>query len=235
VRAGVQFAPTYHEYVLYSDGSQEAPQRYRVRTFVPTGGPGQERHSLSSRPLRLAEPGAAGAGAGAWPAMEVGSPDRLPSIQPATAPRPSLTTVGQLVAGLADPRHASASEWSQHLKPPLRGAPASPTALGPNFLSFSDKTNNDFNPRALPNPAALPPDPGSSPAALRFRPWGSRSFEPGSRVGVDSRRESSNSGDDEVTELTKLTDRRASEHGPLMDTIDIGGENEEYSEGFIQR
>ncbi|KAH7351679.1 hypothetical protein KP509_19G009400 [Ceratopteris richardii] len=32
-----QFAPTYHDYVLYSDGSQEAPTRYRVRTFVPTG------------------------------------------------------------------------------------------------------------------------------------------------------------------------------------------------------
>eukprot|EP00249_Psilotum_nudum_P022161 c28398_g1_i1 orf=883-2328(+) len=38
-----QFAPTYHDYVLYSDGSQEALQKYRVRTFVPTG---QEMETL---------------------------------------------------------------------------------------------------------------------------------------------------------------------------------------------
>ncbi|KAJ7568430.1 hypothetical protein O6H91_01G032600 [Diphasiastrum complanatum] len=38
-----QFAPTYHDYVLYSDGSQEAPRKYRVRTFVPTG---QEMETL---------------------------------------------------------------------------------------------------------------------------------------------------------------------------------------------
>eukprot|EP00250_Pteridium_aquilinum_P016244 c23021_g2_i1 orf=593-2020(-) len=38
-----QFAPTYHDYVLYSDGSQEVPTKYRVRTFVPTG---QEMETL---------------------------------------------------------------------------------------------------------------------------------------------------------------------------------------------
>ncbi|KAH7351979.1 hypothetical protein KP509_19G023500 [Ceratopteris richardii] len=38
-----QFAPTYHDYVLYSDGSQEAATKYRVRTFVPTG---QEMETL---------------------------------------------------------------------------------------------------------------------------------------------------------------------------------------------
>ena len=34
----MQFAPTYHEYVLYnhSDG-EEGPRKYRSRTFVPTG------------------------------------------------------------------------------------------------------------------------------------------------------------------------------------------------------
>ncbi|CAI5476973.1 unnamed protein product [Closterium sp. Yama58-4] len=32
-----QFAPTYHDYVLYSDGSQDKPQHYRTRTFVPAG------------------------------------------------------------------------------------------------------------------------------------------------------------------------------------------------------
>jgi hypothetical protein len=34
-----QFAPTYHDYVLYSDGGEGgevAPKRYRARTFVPT-------------------------------------------------------------------------------------------------------------------------------------------------------------------------------------------------------
>jgi len=233
--AGAQFAPTYHEYVLYSDGSQEAPQRYRVRTFEATGGPGQELQQVV-RPSSLVEPGA---GVRVWPsAMKAEPTNRL---KPATALRPSLTTVSQLVAGLAEPVHGSAadSEWSQPLKPPtLRATARSSTALGPHVLSSSDTMNsNDFNPRALPDPdpAAHPADPGSSATALCFRPpWGHRSFESGSRVGVESRRESGTSGDD-VTELTKLTNRRASEHGPLMDTIDIGGENEEYSEGFIQR
>ncbi|KAG0582878.1 hypothetical protein KC19_3G092600 [Ceratodon purpureus] len=34
-----QFAPTYHDYVLYSNDSEAgtAPKRYRTRTFVPTG------------------------------------------------------------------------------------------------------------------------------------------------------------------------------------------------------
>lgn len=35
----LQFAPTYHDYVLYSDGGEGgevAPKRYRARTFVPT-------------------------------------------------------------------------------------------------------------------------------------------------------------------------------------------------------
>ncbi|KAG5525624.1 hypothetical protein RHGRI_032064 [Rhododendron griersonianum] len=34
-----QFAPTYHDYVLYNhgDGGEEGPRKYRSRTFVPTG------------------------------------------------------------------------------------------------------------------------------------------------------------------------------------------------------
>lgn len=35
----MQFAPTYHDYVLYNhgDGGEEGPRKYRSRTFVPTG------------------------------------------------------------------------------------------------------------------------------------------------------------------------------------------------------
>lgn len=33
----MQFAPTYHDYVLYSNDTEAAPKRYRTRTFVPTG------------------------------------------------------------------------------------------------------------------------------------------------------------------------------------------------------
>ena len=33
----LQFAPTYHEYVLYNHGDEEGPRKYRSRTFVPTG------------------------------------------------------------------------------------------------------------------------------------------------------------------------------------------------------
>lgn len=35
----LQFAPTYHDYVLYNhgDGGEEGPRKYRSRTFVPTG------------------------------------------------------------------------------------------------------------------------------------------------------------------------------------------------------
>lgn len=39
----LQFAPTYHEYILYSDGNEVEPQRYRARTFVHTG---QELESI---------------------------------------------------------------------------------------------------------------------------------------------------------------------------------------------
>lgn len=35
----MQFAPTYHDYVLYNhgDGGEEGPRKYRSRTFVPKG------------------------------------------------------------------------------------------------------------------------------------------------------------------------------------------------------
>uniref|UniRef100_A0A0D6QY56 Transmembrane protein 184A n=1 Tax=Araucaria cunninghamii TaxID=56994 RepID=A0A0D6QY56_ARACU len=32
-----QFAPTYHDYILYSNEGEEGPRKYRTRTFVPTG------------------------------------------------------------------------------------------------------------------------------------------------------------------------------------------------------
>ncbi|KAH9320119.1 hypothetical protein KI387_021888, partial [Taxus chinensis] len=32
-----QFAPTYHDYVLYSNDGEEGTRKYRARTFVPTG------------------------------------------------------------------------------------------------------------------------------------------------------------------------------------------------------
>ncbi|GLJ19213.1 hypothetical protein SUGI_0345220 [Cryptomeria japonica] len=32
-----QFAPTYHDYVLYSNEGEEGTRKYRARTFVPTG------------------------------------------------------------------------------------------------------------------------------------------------------------------------------------------------------
>ncbi|CAH9050697.1 unnamed protein product [Cuscuta epithymum] len=32
-----QFAPTYHDYVLYNHGDGEGTKKYRARTFVPTG------------------------------------------------------------------------------------------------------------------------------------------------------------------------------------------------------
>ncbi|XP_019191138.1 PREDICTED: transmembrane protein 184A-like [Ipomoea nil] len=32
-----QFAPTYHDYVLYNHGDGEGAKKYRARTFVPTG------------------------------------------------------------------------------------------------------------------------------------------------------------------------------------------------------
>ncbi|KAG0571221.1 hypothetical protein KC19_6G220800 [Ceratodon purpureus] len=222
-----QFAPTYHEYVLYSDGSQEAPQRYRVRTFVPTEQveQGHElkvvRNSMSTpcQPaLKYIEPGGAAA---ATTSNEVPRTTPAPADISAaasdvrTAPLP---TFGQIVTSFADNR-ASQS----HAKPPL-GASASKK-------SFFD---NDFNPRAsLPGPdarraALLQHDFPAAP----YRQWG-KSFE-GAPRRSDARRESS-SEDEVITELTKLTDRRASEHGPLMDTIDLRGENEEYSEGFIQR
>lgn len=241
--SSVQFAPTYHEYVLYSNGSQEAPQRNQMRTLVPKGACGEEemhhmveqehlgfslihKHHHQQQPL-------VGAIARARPSMEVG--------------RGRVTTVGRLVAEIALPREgghpmACNAGGSQHLKPTLLSSsssgfattttPATTTTLvqQPSVSNISNNiTTNDFNPRAAP---------------CTFQQWQGGSLldasnarhQPGTNSHVvEIRRESNSSVDDEATELTKLTDRRASEHGSLMDTIDIRGENEEYSEGFIQR
>lgn len=129
----------------------------------------------------------------------------------------SPPTYSQMLADVADDYRAS-------------GSTTKPSS-GSN--SFSD---NDFNPRGGIIPrldsrgAALPdhniPAAGSGKNLFRHSStWDSQA--------MDSRRESA--VEEEITELTKLTERRASEHGPLVDTIDVRGENEEFSEGFIQR
>lgn len=177
MRAGLQFAPTYHEYVLYSDGSQDAPVQ---------AGQGLEMVKRSSI-VSLTE-----AAAATWTRKEP------PHVTSAAATQHEA----RLAAAAASGANSRAS--GSRARPPVRASDG-------DITSFAD---TDFNPRAAP-----------------YRQWG-KSFE-GAPRGSDTRRDSS--CDNDATELTKLTDRRASEHGPLLDTIDIRGENEEYSEGFIQR
>lgn len=64
-----QFAPTYHDYVLYSNDSEAAPKRYRTRTFVPTG---QEMENARKSPRVSDQPPSAGQGQGAIVDMQGG-------------------------------------------------------------------------------------------------------------------------------------------------------------------
>lgn len=66
----VQFAPTYHDYVLYSNDTETAPKRYRTRTFVPTG---QEMENARKSPRVSDQPPSAGQGQGAVVDMQGGS------------------------------------------------------------------------------------------------------------------------------------------------------------------
>jgi hypothetical protein len=104
--------------------------------------------------------------------------------------------------------------------------------------SKNNSTDLEFNPRALETPetrrAALmtydhlpswtePMSKGRLKYALEV------AGQPTSQARRTSTME------EEADENTKLTERRASEQGSFMDTIDLSGENDEYSEGFIQR
>lgn len=104
--------------------------------------------------------------------------------------------------------------------------------------SRNNPTDLEFNPRALETPetrrAALmtydhlpswtePVSKGKQKYALEVV------GEPTSQARRASAME------EEADENTKLTERRASEQGTFMDTIDLSGENDEYAEGFIQR
>lgn len=226
----LQFAPTYHEYVLYSDGSQEAPQRYRVRTFVPTG---QEmetlRNSKISFTTKLDESGS-----------ESGSP----------MGEPQKPNIDDLIENPPLYEHHFTQPYDRSPLDARRGGIASTKPPLPRR-----SMDIDFNPRALYTPEArrggfLQSEGANDGVENLDTTKDARRISQGQGQGNnqwtfgnsnqtlpnlqrhDSRRFSSG---EEANELTKLTDRRASEHGALMDTIDIRGENDEYQEGFIQR
>jgi hypothetical protein len=216
MHAGWQFAPTYHEYVLYSNGSQDAPQAYKMRTLMSMEqagqGPGMEvaRNFMSASwqpTLSYMEP--EGAIEVLRRSNEVPHTTATAERQQESIPAASsnvctvaMSMFGQIVTNLVDNR-ASGSR----IKIALNGSKSN--------KSFSD---DDFNPRAslssldAQGAALLQHDP----LTASYLRWG-KSFE-GSPQRLDSHHESSS--EDEATELTKLTDRRVSEHGPLMDTID---------------
>ena len=195
--------------MLYSDGSQEAPQRYRVRTFVPTG----QEMEPTTRNATTQKP----------------DPKELDSEKRAPITNPSASrTSGEAVVGRNPPSYREVfgpSGLYDDTSPPVT-------------RSKNDSMDVEFNPRAFETPetrrAALmaydhlpswsePVSKGKQKYALEV------AGQPTSQARRTSAME------EEADENTKLTERRASEQGSFMDTIDLSGENDEYSEGFIQR
>ncbi|BBN02809.1 organic solute transporter subunit alpha [Marchantia polymorpha subsp. ruderalis] len=208
-----QFAPTYHNYVLYSDGSQEAPTKYRARTFIKTG---QEMETLRinknmGQSSKLDE----GAYSSGLSSSEGGSPVKAEVINKSSAKggetfKSSLLTEDEFsLAYDMSPLDAP----SGHSK----AAQSGPSASVGNF----DPRNQivmDFDPRKQSSIA--------EEVQQRQRPPGQNSS------GLDSRRRSS-TGEDAFEE-TRLTDRRKSSHGVLMEEIDFVGEEDAYHEGYVQ-
>ncbi|XP_002992534.2 transmembrane protein 184B [Selaginella moellendorffii] len=211
-----QFAPTYHDYVLYSDGSQEAPMRYRARTFVPTG---QEMDTLRRHSKMF--------GAGT---IDPASASTLglggASFGSAAFSRASFISQGGSLSGEAGRRKTQA-----------RPSPQS------SLSGFGNFPNDPQQPQQQPHSfeaalfkAALPPLPNRQPSMgsiLHIRsPVESRNSSL-----IDSRRSGrrSSAGDDAMETSLLAPGRRKSSHGALLDEIDIHGEEDQYDEGYIQR
>lgn len=198
-----QFAPTYHNYVLYSDGSQEAPTQYRARTFVKTGeemenfrnnkNAGQTSTKLDESPF----------------SSGISSADGSPPI-------------------------GNTSKSGKKSSEPMETSLLLNTGV---FANSYDLSPLDVRP-AEPSKPGRPPLPEASPIIIEFNPRQSPTVEDHQQKrnvntsGLDSRRRSS-SGEDAFEE-TRLTDRRRSSHGVLMDEIDFVGEEDAYHEGFVQ-
>lgn len=108
----------------------------------------------------------------------------------------------------------------------------------PVVMRRNSPADVEFNPRVLETPetrrtALLTYDHLPSWTESMSKGKRKSSLEVVGQPTIRIRRSSST--EEEADENTKLTERRASEQGSLMDTIDLRGENDEYSEGFIQR
>eukprot|EP00249_Psilotum_nudum_P022163 c28398_g1_i5 orf=883-2325(+) len=126
-----QFAPTYHDYVLYSDGSQETFQKYRVRTFVPTG---QEMETLRKHKHMFGAGKVDDAHSSGFTSSSGGSPANQGAGKKATKET-------ELVENplLFDPHNPFSQVYDMS---PL-DAPSSKPALPP----LSGREPNDFDPR----------------------------------------------------------------------------------------
>ncbi|CAM6124832.1 unnamed protein product [Calypogeia fissa] len=199
-----QFAPTYHNYVLYSDGSQEAPTQYRARTFVKTG---EE--------------------------METFRNNKSP---------------GQTSTKLDEAAYSSGISSSEGGSPPVgnssktgkKPSESMETSLLSNTSAFAsgyDLSPLDVRP-AEPPKSGRPPLPEASPIIIEFNPRQISAIDDHQQKrnvgasGLDSRRRSSTG--EEAFEETRLTERRRSSHGNLMDEIDFVGEEDAYHEGYVQ-
>jgi len=238
----VQFAPMYHDYVLYSDGSQEAPQLYRVRTFVPLG---QEMESL--RKLRNPSTLSTKLETNSW-----------------SNPGSSLTTTPYKETGMRmyveDSRNLTRQSTEpisvEHLPPAYDLSPLdspnvqksdSPKFVTQHHPSFAANASfdSDFDPRRRYYTA------GSSSKMQQARApffenqntvwrFGQGAVGSSHQLAEPKVRETNHKSrlidDAAADELIKLTHRRpSSEEGSLLEGIDIRGENDEYTEGFIRR
>ena len=156
--------------------------------------------------------------------------------RPAPTNPASPRTIGEAVVGRDPPSYGEmfghnnlyddTSSYSSRRRPP-----PSLVAMRKN----NNPTDLEFNPRALDTPetrraALMTYD--HMPSWTESMSKGKQTEVVGQSTGIVRR---TSCTEEEADENTKLTERRASEQGSFMDTIDLSGENDEYSEGFIQR
>ncbi|KAL3696485.1 hypothetical protein R1sor_010561 [Riccia sorocarpa] len=204
-----QFAPTYHNYVLYSDGSQEAPTKYRARTFVKTG---QEMETLrNNKNMGQTSKNAEGSYSSGLSPSDGDSPLNGEAVQ-----KDRIRTGESFNSALLnEDQFAHAYDMAPLNRPSVlsKDAQYCPPAAFDNF----DPRNRDvmdFDPRKVTTKA-------------------DENQQRQKSSGLDSRRRSS-TGEDAYEE-TRFTDRRRSSHGVLMEEIEYVGEEQAYREGYVQQ
>lgn len=196
-----QFAPTYHDYILYSDGGgQEGAQRYRTRTFVPRG---QESGTLRKH-QKVFGGGQSITGSAEPPQV---SPSRSPTAGNDPGPPSPFSRI-------ATPQQPGAALGSVRLESPgesFRQELGAPPGAAP------------YDPSLLPPPVAQPLAPGTVlQLQAVIRKEGSGEKRSASGPGSLSRKTSSSEEDaKEQSGQARSTPKRLASHFTVVD-LDTG-------------